>query len=156
LETTDHDKLFLIPLGSIRGVELSTSDVYQKFGVSHIYSMKVKDVYTLGWLAFTSGFAHIMTRPQIWGGLSKLIWGVFLGGNYITVPTNLSVLLHSCSLFKLNHTYGRTDLSRSILIVRLRHTVQKAIFPEPYRDELERMTHRSFHDANRSPAVFFC
>ena len=75
LETiTEHDKLFLIPLRSIRGLELSTSDVYQKFDVSHIYSMKVKDVYTLGWLAFTSGFAHIMTRPQIWGGLSKLIW----------------------------------------------------------------------------------
>ena len=45
LETiTEHDKLFLIPLRSIRGLELSTSDVYQKFDVSHIYSMKVKDV----------------------------------------------------------------------------------------------------------------
>jgi len=158
LETiTEHDKLFLIPLRSIRGLELSTSDVYQKFDVSHIYSMKVKDVciYTRLTCFRLWVCTHHDETPDLWTS-SQTYLGVFLGRNYILVPANLSVLLNSCSLFKLNHTYGGTDLSRLILIVGLRHTVQKAIFPEPYQDALERMTHRSFHDANRSPAVFFC
>jgi hypothetical protein len=122
---TELDKFFLILLRSICGVELSTSDVYQNFDVFHIYSMKFKDVYENSQLTcFHIWVCTHHDETTDFRRSSQTYLGVFLGGNYTPVPTNLPVLLRSCSLFKLNHNYGGTDLSRLILIVRLRHCTE--------------------------------